>query len=516
MKMERTKNAAKNILFGWILQVFNMLLPFAVRTAMIYIMGVEYLGLNSLFISIISVLNLAELGVGNAMVYSMYRPIVENDTDKICKLMNLYRRYYRIIGWVIFFLGSAVTPFLPQLIKSDLPVGINIYILYFLNLAATVTTYWLFSYKNSLLYAFQQTHIESKITIAVNTIKTICQLLLLYLTHNYYIYLVIAIVFQIVTNLVTAFVTNKMFPQYKAKGKLEKEEVSQINHRIKDLFTSKFGMAVINQVDTIIISAFLGLTALAIYQNYFYILSSVRTIITIALHACVAAIGNSIIVESKKKNLNDLNKLTFIVCWVSGWCMCCFLSLYQPFMKIWMGESLMLQFSAVICFSAYFYVLEINQLWSTYKEAAGLWHEDRFRPLLTAIVNLVLNLVLVRFLGIYGIIFSTLISTLVVGMPWLLHNLFNVVFDKGDLNSYLKRFLRYTLTAVFVSAATCFVCSYIQIGNWSTLILRFVVCITMPNLIYILLYFRSPEMKDLINLIDVITNKRFRMYRFIK
>ena len=131
MKIDRTKSATRNMLFGWLLQVYNLILPFVVRTAMIYIMGVQYLGLNSLFISIISVLNLAELGIGNAMVFSMYKPIAEDDHDKICKLMNLYRLYYRIIGLVVGILGIAVVPFLSKLIKSDIPADVNIYVLYF-------------------------------------------------------------------------------------------------------------------------------------------------------------------------------------------------------------------------------------------------------------------------------------------------------------------------------------------------------------------------------------------------
>jgi len=515
MKIDRTKSATRNMLFGWLLQVYNLILPFVVRTAMIYIMGVQYLGLNSLFISIISVLNLAELGIGNAMVFSMYKPIAEDDHDKICKLMNLYRLYYRIIGLVVGILGIAVVPFLSKLIKSDIPADVNIYVLYFLNLGATVCTYWLFAYKSSLLYAYQKNHVESKLNIIISTIKTVMQLAALYFTRNYYTYLVIAIIFQIITNVIIAIVTTRMFPQYKARGRLEKNEVREINCRIRDLCTSKLGTVVINQVDTIVISAFLGLTMLAVYQNYFYILTSVRGVITVALHACVAGIGNSIIVETEEKNLNDLKKLTFIVAWFSGWGACCFLCLYQPFMKIWMGESLMLEYGAIICFCIYFFVLEINQLLSVYKEAGGLWHEDRFRPLVTALVNLAMNLIMVQFWGIYGIILSTVLSTLFVGMPWLLHNLFTVLFKRKELIPYLKLLAEYVVVTVIAACITLAICSSLQLADWPMLIVRTIICCIVPNIIFLAVYFRRKEFCEAVSLLNVMTKGKLGLDRVI-
>ena len=171
MKIERTKNASRNIIFGGVLKIYQILIPFLMRTAMIYFMGVQYLGLNSLFTSILQVLNLAELGVGSAMVYSMYKPIAEDDEITICALLKMYKKYYNIIGLVIAIVGIIVTPFVPQLIKSDLPAELNIYILYLMNLGITVLSYWLFAYKNSLLQAHQRIDITSRVTLVTNTVQ---------------------------------------------------------------------------------------------------------------------------------------------------------------------------------------------------------------------------------------------------------------------------------------------------------------------------------------------------------
>lgn len=518
MKIERTKNASRNMVFGIIQKIYTLAVPFLMRTLMIYFMGVQYLGLNSLFTSILQVLNLTELGVGSAMVYSMYKPIAEDDKEKICQLMRLYRTYYRIIGLVIAVVGCILIPFIPNLISEDslatLPSEINVYVLYVLNLAATVLTYWLFAYKNCLLNAHQRNDVVSKISIITTTIQYGLQIAAICAFKDYYIYVIVMLATQALTNVITAIVTTKMYPNYKPAGKLPKEDVKGINHRIRDLFTAKVGGVVVNSADTIVISAFLGLTVLAIYQNYYYILTAVIGVISIIFQACTAGIGNSIIVETKEKNFNDLKKFTFIMAWIVGFCTCCLLCLYQPFMQIWVGEELMLGFLAVIFFCIYFYVQEFNALLNLYKDASGMWHEDRFRPLVTAIANLAMNLITVNFWGIYGVLASTFVTMLCIGMPWLLHNLFTVIFDKSHLKPYLLTLIFYTVVTVAVCALTYLICYFIPIQNeWAIFFVRLAICIIVPNVIFFIIYSRKKEFKEALQLANRITKGKIKFLR---
>lgn len=502
MKIERTKNATRNIIFGVILKAYQIVVPFLMRTAMIYLMGVQYLGLNSLFTSILQVLNLAELGVGSAMIYSMYKPIAEDDNATICALMKLYRTYYRAIGFVIAVIGCILTPFIPKLISGDIPNDLNIYTLYLLNLGATVLSYWLYAYKNSILQAHQRTDVVSKVTLVTSTIQYALQLLVLWAFRNYYLYVIVMLATQAVTNIATAVVADKLYPQFKPKGALPKHDVQKINSRIRDLFTSKIGGIIVNAADTIVISAFLGLTALAVYQNYYFILTSITGFITIVFSAVTAGIGNSLVVETKEKNFKDLNVFTFIICWISGFCSCCFLNLYQPFMELWVGKDLMLNFSVVVCFVIYFYVCEVNQLLNTYKDAGGIWHEDRFRPLVTAIANLGMNLVMVQFWGLYGIILSTVLSMLLVGMPWLFHNLFTTMFEKKNMKKYLNSLAFYVLISIIACITSVAVCEFINFGLWVTLIIRLIVCLIVPNVIFLIVYVRKSEFKQSVQLVN--------------
>ena len=504
-KIERTKNASRNIFFGVIVKIYQILVPFLMRTAMIYLMGVQYLGLNSLFTSVLQVLNLAELGVGSAMVYSMYKPIAEDDNATICALMKLYRTYYSVIGLVIAVVGCALTPFIPYLIKSDVPVGINIYILYLLNLGATVLSYWLFAYKNSILQAHQRTDVVSKVTLITNTFQYGLQLFVLWAFHNYYFYVIVMLATQALTNIVTAVCADKLYPQFKPKGKVDKIQVQRINQRIKDLFTSKIGGIIYDSADTIVISAFLGLTVLAVYQNYFYILNAITGLIAVVFQACMAGIGNSIVMESKEKNYQDMNKFTFIITWIAGFCSVCLLCIYQPFMELWVGKDLMLSLSAVACFVIYFFVRQFNALFNLYKDASGMWHEDRLRPLVAALTNLILNLILVQFIGIYGILLSTVLAIICVGMPWLLHNLFTVIFEKKHMWHFIGRVGKYTFVVFFSCVVTYFICSRFSLGVIPTILVRGVICLIVPNLIYYLAFRKTKVFQQSLQLVDKMT-----------
>ncbi len=495
MKIERTKNAKRNLIFGILLKCYQIIVPFMMRTVMIYVMGVQYLGLNSLFTSILQVLNLAELGVGSAMVYSMYKPIAEDDKEKICSLMKLYRTYYRIIGLVIAIIGAILIPFVPQLIKGHVPSELNIYLLYILYLSATVFSYWLFAYKNCLLQAHQRNDVASKVAIVNNTLQYGMQIVVLFLTHNYYLYIIVALLSQIITNITTAVIVTKMYPHYKPIGNVDDESRRNINGKIKDLFFIKIGSVIVDSVDTIVISAFLGLELLAIYQNYFFIMNSIYSIVCIVFMSITAGIGNSLITESVEKNYRDFLTLTFIMSWIICVCCCCFIGMYQTFMKIWVGKDLLLGFGMVILFCIYFYVRQMAMIWATVKDAAGLWHKDRFRAIIGASINLALNISLVRFIGLYGILLSTIVSVLFISWPWLIHNVFKYVYVR-NVKTYLISILKYMITTIVICGIITTICNLIPEEGLAFLAIRGIICFICSNVFLFAVFRRTAEFKS--------------------
>ena len=496
MKLERTKNAARNIVFDGTLEMVNMLFPFVIRSVMLHCLGTEYLGLNGLFKSLLTFLNLAELGVGSDMVFSMYKPIAEDDTPTICALLRLYRTLYRIIGLTVAAVGLLLMPVLRNLIKGDLPVSMNLYILYLMNLGNTVMTYWLFAYKSSLLQAHQRRDVISKVNLAVRLTEYVLKILILVYTRNYYLYLSVQLLCQLAVNLLTAVCATKMYPQYVPEGKLPKEKTLDIFRRVRDLFTSKLSATVFDAADTLVISAFMGLTVLALYQNYYFIITALRMMLVVVLNACMAGVGNKLVMESKEANYRDLEKISLLFLWVLGVSSSMLLCMYQPFIQVWMGENNMLAIGLVFCFVVYYYSMGANKLINMFKDAAGIWRRDRWRPLTAALANLSLNLATVRWLGLYGVLLSSVFSIIFIQIPWLFHNLFQEVFPRQYMGRYIRLFSSLTAVALISCGASWFVCSLLTLNVWASLILNAAVSFLVPNLCYYAVYRRNPVFKD--------------------
>lgn len=511
MRIERTKNASKNIATGLGLKLYQMLAPFLMRTAMIHFMGVQYLGLSSLFTSVLHILNLAELGVGSAMVFAMYKPIAEDDTPTICALIRLYRRYYRLIGLIIGVVGMALTPVIPRLISGEVPGDVKVYLLYWLNLGATVLTYWLFAYKNSLLNAHQRRDISSIVTMITTTLQYGAQLVIMIIWKNYYLHLIVALVTQAINNVVTAIIVNKMYPQYKPAGRLSKEETRVINGKIGDLFISKVGGVIVSSADSVVLSAIFGLPVLAVYQNYSFIMMSIIGVVEIMLQSIVAGLGNSFITDTREKIFQDLKKFTFLFIWLIGVLACCLLGLYQPFMKIWVGEKLMLNDSAAICFTLYFLVYTPVRFFNIYKDAAGLWHEDRFRPLISGALNLVLNLWWAKTIGIYGVLLSTVVSLGVVEFPWLLHNIFTVFLPRTYLKPYLKLFVTLALSVGVALGCVWLACYFLAGHQLVVLLLCGVISVIVPNVVFFLLLRKSAQFRPSVQMLDILTKNKLKL-----
>ena len=493
MKIARTKNARKNILFGTIYKIYQIIVPFVMRTLMIYQMGMEYAGLNNLFTSIFQVLNLAELGIGAALTCSMYKPIAEDDQTKICALLNVYKNCFTIIGWIVMVLGLICVPFLRLLVRGSIPGNLNMTILYLLYLLNTVLSYWLFSYKKSLLYAHQRNDVISKVMLFTSTIQFGIQVYVLVFLKNYYLYLLASIGAQILQNLICAMLVNKMYPLYHAEGKLQKDIVEDIKKKVEGLVTNKIGGTILRSADSIAISSFLGLSILAVYQNYYFILTAIIGIFSIIFESCVAGIGNSLVVEDSNKNYLDFENVTYIV----GWMICvgcaCFTALYQPFMTLWVGNKHLLDFSLVVCIIIYFFLYEIDQMIGMYKDAAGIWYSDRFRPLVSAIANLIMNIIMVQVIGLYGVLLSTVIALLFIDLPWLIHNVFKELFDGRTVFPYIGKLLKIAVYSITVSIFVHMVCAKITFNGILGLVIRLFIAMFLALGVMLIGEFRSEE-----------------------
>lgn len=499
MKTEsRTKKSVKNIIGGIIFRIIGVVFPFAIKTIIIWTLGAKYLGLNNLFSSVLSVLSLSELGIGSALVFNMYKPLAEGNDEMVCALLKAYRRFYRIIGIVILLLGICLMPALKFLIKGEYPVEINIYVLFAIHLLDTVISYFLFAYKGALLEANQNNGVENILHSITNIVMYVVQIVVLLVTHNYYLYLSLMPICTILLNLIRSKLVDRLYPKYKCCGNLDSSLIKDIFNKVKSLIGHKIGSTIITSADNIVISSFLGLEVLAIYGNYYIIISSLIAFVTIFYTSITASVGNSLVTDSKLQIYKTFSMLNFLNNWIVGWCSVCLVCLYQPFMKWWMGEKMMLPFHMVVLFSVYFYVWLARRIGLTYKDAAGMWEQDFWKPYIGIVVNLVINIALVKIIGIEGVVISTIIVMTLIYFPWETYVLFEYIFNCSS-KEYILKMLGYIVVTLVSGVVTFLLCSLVELEGILEIIVRCLICVIVPNIIFIITYCKTSEFLQLKN-----------------
>lgn len=494
--VSRSQNTIINTLCGLINKLINILLPFIVRTVIIYSLSIEYAGLNSLFTSILQVLNLAELGISSAVVYCMYKPMAENNEKLLCAILKYMKKIYHIIGIIVAAIGVMIIPFLPHFVNGDIPKGISLQILYIIYLVNTVIGYFFFSYKSTLLNAGQKIGVISNINTGITLIQGLLQILILILFKNYYLFLIMMPIFTLVNNIWILFATKRYYPNIICRGELPQCVRNDVQVRVKGLFVTRLCTTTRNAFDSIFISSFIGLTTVAIYGNYYYIMSAVISIISVVTNAMTASVGNSLVTESIEKNYNDMKNFNFIFNWIVGLCTACLLVLYQPFMTLWMGKNNLFPISMVILFCVYFYFLNIGSIRAVYHDAAGLWWEARYRAIFEAVLNLGLNVILTYFFGVFGTVLGTLISLVSVNYIYGTQIVFKYYFKGISSKEYFLDNFVYGITTLGICTVIYFLCNKINLVGVTGFIIKLFVCVIIFNLLYAFVFTKSAKFQE--------------------
>lgn len=498
----RLKNSKRNIISGLFRQIMTIVLTFAIRTVILYTLGVEYQGLGGLFTSILQVLNMTELGFSAAVTFSLYKPIAEGDTKSVCAILAYLKRVYRIIGMIILAAGVAIMPFLPLLIKGSYPSEINIYVLYGIFLANAVVSYLLFAYKSTLLTAMQRMDLVSNAFTVTNIFGKLLQVIVLITTRNYYLYVLLMLISTAANNLLVEYMSRRYYPKIRAYGLIEPEIKSNLLMQVRAVFINRIGDVARNSFDNIVLSAFVGLSAVAIYDNYYYIYMALYGMMGIIVNSVRASIGNSIVKESVNKNYDVFLKFSFMFMWISGFCTVCMFVLYQPFMNIWMRgkQELLLPLRDMALFCLYFYAMAMAYTKNIYLEAKGLFHESRYLYILEALCNLLLNIILCKSFGTTGILIATIVTILVFNFAGGTVVLYRHYFKRPIRQFALHHCLYFAVTIV-ACVLTYLICERLPLNGLVGFAVRACVCAVVPNVIYLCVYSRMPMFPAIISVV---------------
>lgn len=504
----RTKNVTVNSMVSLLCQVLNLLLNFLTRTIFIKILGAEYLGVNGLFSNILTILSFAELGIGNAIVFNLYKPLAQDDKPQISSLMLLYKQVYTAIGLFILGAGLLVTPFLGVIIKTKPNIPENISLLYILFLLNTVVSYF-FVYKKNIIIADQKNYITLIVTQATTIARVILQTSFLLLTHNFIVYLTIQIGCTLAENFVCSALADKMYPYLKNSNPvpLSKSETKSIFADVKALAIYKFGSVILNGTDNILISMLLSVRDVGLASNYTLLMNSANSILGKLIDAFTASVGNLNTESNAEKQYNVFKKIMFISSWIYGFAAVGIYLVSKDFIITWIGEKYLLSSIVVfsICFD--FYVKGVQAAPYMYRTTLGLFIQGKWAAVIAAVVNLILSVILCKAIGLGGIFIATPISRLIsTGIidPYLIYKR---TFKRNVLE-YFEMFIGYCVIFIVIAVISNFAINCVSIAGWLGVILKAGIVTVIFNGLMISVFFRTKIFKELLQSVKQLVSRK--------
>lgn len=495
----RIKQAGKNIKYSTITYLLKLALQFAVRLVFVRSLPLEYLGINGLFTNLLAMLSLAELGVGTAIVYSLYKPLADKDTETIKALMRLFKKAYTCIGILIIGAGLCVVPWLDWFIKGSAVADIHwFYIIFLLNTSVS----YFYSYKRNLLIADQKQYINSIYQSAGQISLAVLQIISLLIYPSYWLYIILMLLETVSENYAVAKKADRVYPYLQEKNvqSLDREIKNTIVRNTKATIAHKIGGMAVFSTANLILAKFVGLAAVGLYSNYYLVISAANSFAGQFFSSITAGIGNLIALESNKKKAEIFKVTEFMVAWQATIVGCGFFTLFNPLVELWLGKQFLFDDAIVTCLIINFYLMYMRMAVNAFKDASGLYWNDRYKPLAETVINLAASVYLTIHYGVIGVIWGGIISTLLTCFwvePYVLFR--NSI--KIKLKDYFKDYFKYAAVTLLTSVVSKWL--YTKLFTEVTIInfvLGVVLCLVVTNAVWVLVFRKREEMVYLRNI----------------
>lgn len=512
----RTKNAIKNISMSLFSQIVILILGFVSRKVFIDNLGAEYLGVNGLLTNVLSMMVLIEGGIGISIVYNLYKPLAENDKEKIIALVQLYKKAYRVLALIMLMISCGLYPLLGYIMKLDKPIS-GMFIVYSIFVAKNVISY-LNAYKWALINADQKGYVLARSNLVFQIVTTISKIIILIETKSYIIFLLVEVAIFIIQNIINTIIVYKRYPYLRERSKhvIDNSTKENINKNVRAMFLHNIGGYLVFGTDNILISTFISVKAVGLYSNYTMIINQLDGLLSPIIGELGAGIGNLIATEGEGKTYEVFEISYFVSFWIYSFASIFLYVLLQPFINWWIGEGYLLDNFTFIVILMNFYINGMRGPIATFKNKGGMFVQDKYVPLIEGIINLIGALILIKYFGLVGVFLGTTISTLVTvfwNQPRIVYkNLF-----KKPVKEYFTKYAIYVLITILTGIITVEVCNLLIRGySFISLVGRGILCVSIINLIYIIIFFKTKEFKAISNLINNNLLSRAGIKRFLR
>jgi O-antigen/teichoic acid export membrane protein len=484
----------RNAFWSYISMIATLVLRFVSRTVFIHFLGANYLGINGLFTNILGVLSFAELGIGTAMNFSLYKPVAQQDVQKIKSYMYCYKWAYRFVAVIVSGLGLLLLPFLDTLVKDPGNVG-DIRVYYLIYLFDTVISYFV-AYKFSIAYAEQKGYLFTNINTLVSTATVVAQIAALYLWRNYVVYLLISSIVNLLKNIFVSRYLNRLYPYLKDRdaAPLPKEELMVLVRKIKALIVHKIGEISVHQTDNIIISAFINVGTVGLISNYNLLMTTISSFINVLFNSVTGSLGNLVATESKAKQYEIFRIYRFIGFWFYGFTAIALFVLSTPFITLWLGADMVVSDVVIGLILLNYYMMGHRICLNNIKTVGGLVEQDKYVALIQSAVNLVSSVALVRVIGLPGVYLGTILQGMIstIVKPLIVYK---TMFGISPRYYFIDA-IKY-LAALILGLIPCLLARQVLLQEVSLFgfILTMAVTALVPNGLFLLLFFRRAEFR---------------------
>lgn len=499
--MKRTHKSIINVIASVGTNAIILVTAFIVQKALVATMGADYNGINGLFGSIISMMSLADLGIGTAIIYHMYQPVAERNTVMINTLLHFYKKCYIAISGVVLAIGVVVALFLPILV-GDVQIADSIYLIYVLFLADCLCSYFL-AYKKSLLYADMMNYIPDTIYFVTYLVQNALQVYVLVAFHSFILFLIVKTMGKVVSNLLISVYISRKYPFTREKNvePVPEEIKSDIVTKVKGLLCHKLGKMLVTGSDSIVITGVLGIGVMNLYTNYHLIIGGITALLSRIFETLTNSVGNFLLDSDRERNLVVYRKIDFLNFWCFGCVAAGMYAVLQPMVTLWLGEDFLFDKTVLFVLVVNFYMEGMRASVNTFKEAAGIFHEDRRIPLIEAAVNLAVSIVLAKLMGVAGVFLGTILSSFVVyfySYPrYVCKPLFGMRYGQ-----YVGQTTRHLLVLLVILGMTE-ACIRPMAGwnPWLQILAGGTAVVILFHAVLLLLYGRSEEMRYYVDLV---------------